>query len=79
LGGIYRPEIEQSKISFHTAGACVNAIEYAYRVVGAERIFFGSDYPFFNPAEEIEKIKRANIPADAKEKILGKNMEEILR
>ena len=78
LGGIYSPEIEQSKISFQTVGACVSAIEYAYRVVGADRIVFGSDYPFFDPAEEIKKIRRANIPEKAKEKILGKNMEELL-
>jgi predicted TIM-barrel fold metal-dependent hydrolase len=78
LGGIYRAEIERSKISFQTTGACVSAIEYACRVVGPDRIVFGSDNPFFDPAEEINKIRMANIPEKSKEKILGKNMEEIL-
>ena len=78
LGGIYDAIIEGSKISFQTTGACVSAIEYAYRAVGPERIVFGSDYPFNDMANEVEKIKRAQIPEEAKKMILGENARKAL-
>lgn len=78
MGGLYWPEVERSNISFQTTGACVEAIEYAYLSVGPDKILYGSDFPFFDPAEEIAKIKRAHIPEDAKKKILGENIKNML-
>ncbi len=78
LGGIYDAQIENSKISFQTTGACVSAIEYAYLAVGPERIVLGSDYPFNDMANEVAKIKRARIPEEAKNMILGENARKIL-
>lgn len=78
LGGIYDPEIENSRISFQTTGACVSAIEYAYRAVGPERIVFGSDYPFNDMASEVSKVRRARIPEEAKKMILGENARKTL-
>jgi predicted TIM-barrel fold metal-dependent hydrolase len=79
LGGIYDAIIEGSKISFQTTGACVSAIEYAYRAVGPERIVFGSDYPFNDMANEVGKIRRAQIPEEAKKMILGENARKALK
>ena len=87
MGGLYRPEIslggilsqtERSNISFQTTGVCTEAIEHAYRTVGPNRILYGSDSPFFDPADEIAKVNRANIPEDAKKKIFSENIKKIL-
>ncbi|MCL4458607.1 MAG: amidohydrolase family protein [Chloroflexi bacterium] len=79
LGGIYDDQICASKISFQTTGASVEALEYAYQKVGAGRIVYGSDYPFFEPAAEVAKVKAAKIPQEAKDKILGQNVAALLR
>jgi predicted TIM-barrel fold metal-dependent hydrolase len=77
MGGLYDLEIQNSEITFQTAGACTKAIEYAYRTVGAKRVIFGSDFPFFEISDEIEKIINAEIPDQAKEQILGNNAQEM--
>jgi len=79
MGGLYEPKIQESEITFQTTGACVEAIEYAHENVGAERIIFGSDFPFFEIYDEIAKIRKAGIPSTAKNKILGGNAEKLLR
>jgi predicted TIM-barrel fold metal-dependent hydrolase len=73
MGGLYNPVLQDSKITFQTAGACTKAIEYAYNTIGGERIIFGSDFPFFEMSDEIDKILKADIPSTAKEEILGGN------
>ena len=80
MGGIYNSEITKSNITFQTTGCSVAAIEYAYAAVGPERIVYGSDFGGGIPdiAPEIAKVRRARIPNDAKEKILGKNAIQIL-
>lgn len=77
MGGLYDPAIQESEITFQTPGACVEAIEYAYDKLGAERIIFGSDFPFFEISDEIMKIKKAEIPSAAKDKILGGNAKDL--
>jgi predicted TIM-barrel fold metal-dependent hydrolase len=78
MGGIYNPDIQKTKISFQTAGCSVDAIEYAVKTLGEDRIVFGSDYPFFSQYDEVAKIKGARISDQAKEKILSKNLERML-
>lgn len=43
------------------------------RTIGSDRILFGSDYPWINPAKDIERIRSLDISGDAKKLILGEN------
>ena len=43
------------------------------RTIGADRILFGSDYPWVNPRGDIERIRRLDIPREDKYLILGQN------
>lgn len=43
------------------------------RTIGAERILFGSDYPWIDPKGDIERINSLNINDDDKKLILGQN------
>lgn len=45
---------------------------------GHEKIFFGSDYPFSHPKEELEKIQKLNISDNAKEAITSKNILRLM-
>lgn len=46
---------------------------------GAERIAFGSDYPMFDPAREVENFLRLKLTDDQKEQIAHKTAERILK
>ena len=45
---------------------------------GEDRIIFGSDYPMWNPADEILNIERLNLPESVKEKISYKNLSTLV-
>lgn len=47
------------------------------RTIGSDRILFGSDYPWINPAKDIQRIKGLNISEDDKNLILGKNAAKL--
>lgn len=44
-----------------------------------ERVLFGTDYPMWNPGEEIQRFHRLKLTADEEEKILGRNAEKLLK
>ena len=44
-----------------------------------ERVLFGTDFPMWNPAEEMKRFLSLNLTDDEKEKILRKNAEDLLR
>jgi predicted TIM-barrel fold metal-dependent hydrolase len=46
---------------------------------GAQRVLFGSDYPIFNPAEELSRFQQLHLSDSDKELILHKNAERILK
>jgi predicted TIM-barrel fold metal-dependent hydrolase len=46
--------------------------------VGAERILYGSDMPFLDPAPQLAKVVFARISDDAKRRILGGNAARLL-
>lgn len=48
------------------------------RSIGAERVMFGSDYPWIDPKKEIEHIKSLPITTEDKELILGENARKFL-
>ncbi|MEM2561423.1 MAG: amidohydrolase family protein [Candidatus Bathyarchaeia archaeon] len=53
-------------------------IEYAVRILGAERIVYGSDAPGADFSTQIWKVKAADISEEEKLLILGGNMKRIL-
>lgn len=54
-------------------------IKKAVEILGPQRIVFASDSPAGDPISELEKIRMLGLPADAEERILGKNIAEILQ
>lgn len=54
------------------------SIERAVQAVGAERVLFGSDVPFFDLAVSVGRIAYARISDAAKELILGSNMSRLV-
>ncbi|MFQ5801030.1 MAG: amidohydrolase family protein, partial [Candidatus Hydrothermarchaeales archaeon] len=55
-------------------------IIHAIEMFGSERLIFGSDFSYnLYPKHELEKILGLEIETSDKEKILGKNMEKLLK
>lgn len=54
-------------------------IEEAVRVIGAERIIWGSDMPMIDPWINIERIRSAEITKKQKELILGDNILRLIK
>lgn len=48
------------------------------RRLGVERVMFGSDYPWFNPAVDLKRFLRLPLTPAEKEKVLGENATAIL-
>jgi predicted TIM-barrel fold metal-dependent hydrolase len=49
------------------------------REIGAERILFGSDWPWYDPLPGIERINRLDLTPEEKRKILGQNAARIFK
>ncbi len=47
-------------------------------VFGEDRIVFGTDYPMWTPADEIENIERLDLSPRLKQKIYYKNLSDLL-
>lgn len=56
----------------------IERAEHLVHRFGVERIFFGTDYPMWNPAEELKRFDRLRLTDDEKEKILGTNLLRFL-
>ncbi len=48
------------------------------RAVGAERVLFGSDYPWVDPAGDVERIRSLALTTEEKRLILGQNAARVL-
>jgi predicted TIM-barrel fold metal-dependent hydrolase len=80
MGGVLLPWIQQSRISFQTAGASVDVIEWAIRTIGLERVVFGSDFPFFLVEDEIAKVRALPLAEADQERVLSGNaLDRVLR
>lgn len=53
-------------------------VEYYIRGYGADRILFGTDYPLWNPVEEVTFFKKLHLTCEEYEKIACKNALNIL-
>lgn len=56
-----------------------NAFCESVHAFGADRVLFGTDSPWADPAEEAEKIRRLPLTDPEKDKILGGNAENLLK
>ena len=56
-----------------------NAFCESVRAFGADRVLFGTDSPWADPAEETEKIRRLPLTDSEKDRILGGNAECLLK
>ncbi len=48
------------------------------RCYSRERVLFGTDYPMWNPAEELERFHRLQLTDEEEERILYRNAEKLL-
>jgi predicted TIM-barrel fold metal-dependent hydrolase len=53
--------------------------EIAVKIVGPDRIIFGSDYPLIQPARYIRDIESAGLELSTRKKILGENLAATVR
>jgi predicted TIM-barrel fold metal-dependent hydrolase len=49
------------------------------RKIGTDRVLFGTDYPWFNPAWDLKRFLNLGFSDDEKKAILGENARRILR
>ncbi len=64
-----------SSLSFISPTHAVSII----RDFGAERFFFGSDYPMWSVSDELKKFNALALLDEEKELILGKNLKDFLK
>ena len=54
------------------------SIEFLVEGAGADRVLFGSDHSLMDPRHHVGRIVTADIPEDAKRKVLGLNAIKLL-
>lgn len=54
------------------------AFDLAARALGAEAVLFASDYPLIKQQRALSEMERADLPPQARERILGRNAAEWL-
>ena len=78
------PEVKQAmtNVFFDTAASPLLYSPEIYhqvtRLVGADKILFGSDYPLLTQNRTINEIKSSDLPEEAKGQILGGNAQKLL-
>jgi predicted TIM-barrel fold metal-dependent hydrolase len=55
----------------------VRAVELI-RTIGADRVLFGSDYPWIDPKGDVERIRRLALTEEEKRQVLGENAARML-
>ncbi len=48
------------------------------RKIGADKVFWGTDYPLWGAAEELERFRSLPLSDEEKDKILGGNITRLL-
>jgi predicted TIM-barrel fold metal-dependent hydrolase len=67
------------KLYFDAVGHSLAALEFCYRLVGAERLLFGTDHPFANYTEVATLVERLHCTAAEREMMYHGNAERLLR
>jgi len=71
--------VASSNTYLETSGMTSPAmLRRAVREVGADRILFGSDYPFWHPAVERARVENAGLDQTATRLIMGENVARLL-
>jgi predicted TIM-barrel fold metal-dependent hydrolase len=72
--------IRSSSLVTETGGfdPTAGCVEMAVRELGADRILFGSDAGGRSFASQLAKVQAADVPDEAKRKILGENLKRLL-
>lgn len=73
MGGLWLPDVRSSTITFQTTGASRHVLQWAVDNIGAERIVFGADYPFYFVDDELTKVTALDASAAEKDAILSGN------
>ena len=75
-----RSAAKSDTLPVETAGfdPTAGVVEMAVRELGADRVLYGSDAGGRSFASQLAKVQGADIPADAKKKILGENLKRML-
>lgn len=55
-----------------------DGLRESIRFFGAERVLFGSDFPMWDPGEELRLVRSLGLTADELENVLHRNAEELL-
>ena len=85
-GGRYRGHLAAAALAgrypnvfVDTAGDCyaLGLIEYLVNQVGAGRVLFGSDITWIDARTQLGMILDADLPTEAKQKILGENAARV--
>ena len=68
------------RISIDLAGSDPTAgfVEMAVRELGARRVIYGSDVGGRSFASQLAKVQGADIPEEARKKVLGENLKRLL-
>lgn len=69
---------EYDNVYLETSTANTLAISEAYRIAGANKLIFGSEYPLSNPEVEMKKIEVLGFKEEDRDLIMGKNILNIL-
>lgn len=72
IGQLYR----EPNVYFTTSQAVIDPV--SLRRLGPERLLYSSDFPYGNPEQEMEKIKRLDLGDEDEALVFGENVERIL-
>jgi len=72
--GHYLEQLYIDTVCYH-----IEALDYCYRLLGPERILFGTDHPFGNYTLKAELVEQLDCPAADKERIYSGNATALLR
>ena len=73
MGGLWLERVRSSNITFQTTGASRQVLQWAVDNVGADRIVFGADFPFYFVDDELLKVTSLEASQAEKEAILSGN------
>lgn len=78
------PEVKQAmnNVFFDTAASPLlynpEIYQQVIQLVGADKIFFGSDYPLLRQSRMLDEIRALDLPEETKDLILGGNARKLL-